>query len=263
MKLVGPTLVAALSGRLLAEAGSVVQTKEITGEFLLGLNLGRTARLNTRVALLGVDKELEKKASDKLKTDFPDNENCSSAPSATLTPVKMEGFYLTSKNYEGDVSSATSVVQTVLNAALEELENYTQEGVGTVFDSSLEPFSHESVQNAAYIMFPPSTKVGCAQTTDCTDDSEKQFLLCYFTPTLEDATSSTPFPTDLYNSMVARQKAGIQLTQLGPDGLETPLTPPSPPQDGGDGGVGAEGAASYGLPGAGLLLFTVMGMLAF
>ncbi|KAL8449144.1 hypothetical protein Emed_003295 [Eimeria media] len=263
MKLVGLTLVAALSGRLLTVDGAVTAEK-VTDNFLMGFNLARTARIDVQGPLLTKDDTLENNASTELTSAITTDSSCESEAQAKMqggTP--FEGFYLVlPSGYQDEEAYGTNDVENELFAALQQLGTNTQGGVGTVFKPSEAPFSNQSVRNTAYMMFQTSLKVGCARTAGCTDQSGQQYLLCLFTPTLVKE-QSIPFPTALYDAMVAREKAGVTLVKLTKDALQTPLTVPTPPCGGGAGGAGGEGAASYALPGVGLLLFTVTGMLAF
>ncbi|KAL8431456.1 hypothetical protein ACSSS7_005250 [Eimeria intestinalis] len=90
----------------------------------------------------------------------------------------MEGFYVVASDFEGTSAWGQRVVQNVLEAALTELS--ANPASGAVFDPAKPPFSNQSVQNLAYTMYPESTQVGCARTTDCGDN--KVYLLCRFTP---------------------------------------------------------------------------------
>ncbi|KAL8441990.1 hypothetical protein Emag_006767 [Eimeria magna] len=296
MKLVGLTLLAALSGRLLAGAEDAPQTEDVTyGElslasrglwsielsvmsfqgstanidpggasmlfdpyFVLGFNLARTARIDAQESMVTGSSSLQTQAASKLSNSLQDRTQCDTN-AGSLSPASEDGFFLSPVNPMRGETAGRAIVQEVLDAALQALGSNSDEGVGKPFNPSSAPFNDKSVQNAAYMMFSASTVVGCAKTTDC-EENEKQYILCVFTPTLEDGVS-TPFPAALYNAMVARANANIKLANLTVSDLQTKLTQ-TPEGGGGEGGAG-EGAASYALPGAGLLLFTFTGMLAF
>ncbi|KAL8270821.1 hypothetical protein Esti_005251 [Eimeria stiedai] len=216
----------------------------LTDELLLGLNLLRTARMDTR------GKELTKSATQEevarlfFQRKFPKKEGCDASASAAKS-AKLEGFFLEIQRDLTAEAQFPALLQEELEAALNKLgPEYVPV---TKFDTDTSPFDTPSAQNAAYLMFPDSTEVGCAVANKC--DNNKDYILCIFSPTLTED-ESVPFPADLYKSMLARKEAAVDLSTLTKDDYNTSLDQTS----------GAGGGTGFS---AGLLAFTVMSLLAF
>ncbi|KAL8428625.1 hypothetical protein ACSSS7_007098 [Eimeria intestinalis] len=222
-------------------------SRPVTDNLLLGLNLLRTARMDTRGKLLTKDESKESEAKDALRQRLPNESSCSVPVDA---PTGLEGLFLVvDKEQEPrENPQFTALLQKELNAALDKLSEikpaYDPE---TKYDKEQSPFNTRTTQNAAYLMFPAATGAGCAVTDECTDG--KSYILCTFSPTLEDKTS-VPFPADLYKSMLDRKTANVDLSTLTEDDYNTPLDHTS----------GAGHGADFS---AGLLAFIVMRVLAF
>ncbi|KAL8449150.1 hypothetical protein Emed_003301 [Eimeria media] len=265
MRLVGVTLLVALSDFLFADAQAQQTPPQIvdaTDLFLLGFNLARTARMDSQVPLLMASEALENEAASVLAQLFTDKEDCESSDD-DFTPVKLQGYYEPSRYFDERQGEdwGKKAVQDELNHAMPELKATPPEG--QAYNPDKKPFTNEAVQNLAYLMYPQSTEVGCARTADC--EGPVTYILCRFSPTLV-AGKSVPFPSDVYESLLARNRYNVWLTTLSAVDVETRLSPLAAPGGGGAAGGGAAGgesAASFAFPGVGLLVFTAMGMLIF
>ncbi|KAL8431455.1 hypothetical protein ACSSS7_005249 [Eimeria intestinalis] len=214
-------------------------------EFLLALNLARTARMDNQPGLLRASTMLQAQAQEVLKAKFTDKDNCSDS-AEHLSPAKMGGYYQNDPYYspQKGEEEARKAVQDDLDHGVSELK--ANPASGAVFDPSKPPFSNEFVQNTAYFMFPDSTEVGCARTTDCDDGGP--YILCLFSPTLVIG-KSVPFPSGVYQSLLARGQYQIKLMTLTKNDVQTRLTPfAGGGQEAAGGEAAGAGAASESRP---------------
>ncbi|KAL8441982.1 hypothetical protein Emag_006759 [Eimeria magna] len=189
--------------------------------------------MDSQPPLLTSSDALQIEAAEALRGAFPDKTDCETSADE-LTPVTMGGYYKAGRYFDPIRGQASGIkaVQDELDHGLSELK--AEPTTGEVFNPEKKPFTNTAVQNLAYLMFPGSTAVGCARTTDC--EGAVIYIFCRFSPTLVNG-KSVPFPAGIFESMLAREryKGG-----------------------GGGGAAGGESAASFALPGVGLLVFTVM-----
>ncbi|KAL8449149.1 hypothetical protein Emed_003300 [Eimeria media] len=263
MKLVGVTLLVALSGRFLSAKAdpTPVATENATQTFMLPINLARTGRLDTHSTMVFISVEMQTQAAQALTKQFPDNSNCAAAAQA-FTPagvgrtdvsvalvfrvpfLSLGGMYLVADDYQATSSWGQSAVQGVLDAAPPFEPEGKQPASDAVFNPPNEPFTNAAAQNLAYLMYPESTQ-GNAQR------QAFELRMHALTVSMHVSSSSVSRP-DLYAAMFARRAAGISLTNLKETDVQTRLTPLKPgggeaPGGESPGGEG-EGAASYAFP---------------
>lgn len=213
---------------------------------LPGINLARTARLDTRVSLLVSDTTLGDTAKAALPQIVTNADQCTlTAGENTPAADKVKGLLLKAqtKDPPANAKAVTNLIQEQITEGLTKLGSSYDPN--TKFETA-KVFQDAAAQNLAYLMFTGSTKVGCAVTKDC--KAGNAYILCKFEQTVTE--NDAPFSAALYKALEARQAAGIKLGDLADSDQNTPLTPP-----------GQGSSALSAVPGAAVIFLALFGLL--
>lgn len=171
------------------------------------INIARTARLNTDIALIGIvkkSKELVKEALEEVsELAGKDEDDCDRG--ITLSPYQAGGLiYTFAPNTQ---PNCPQLIQGTVDAAMKRLTGYPWD---QSFDPAVAPYNDLNVQQMFYMLYAGSTKIGCAMTLNCQKGSN--VLFCKFDPLF--AKGSWPFSPDYYNSLRQRADAGVLISTL-------------------------------------------------
>ncbi|KAL8432607.1 hypothetical protein Efla_002839 [Eimeria flavescens] len=244
---------AAVAAAATAEAGSATATLHVgLEECIAAANIVRAARLNTRLGLIERSAELEGKTKDLMEREFAGDFNCEHLNGADVESVRQEPHTLLSP-----FVPAAALLQTAAAAAaaVEELflvfcVHAGQEGaedmVGFVFkgdnveclqgmaeavnklltaspeyppayNETQTPWNTPETQMAARVLWQSTKLAGCAYTKGCPINC----MICRMSDKPE--TGKYPFTKEVYEALLARRDAGVNVASLTAADIGKPL----------------------------------------
>ncbi|KAL8439132.1 hypothetical protein Efla_000647 [Eimeria flavescens] len=183
-------------------------------ECITAANIVRAARLNTRLGLLERSTEMEKKANQTLNNELKGDYSCENMRELD----DDEGVSMAARDdflayvFGGSDSKCLEGMVKVVNKLLTDSPEYPP-----AYNEKVKPWDTEETQVAARVLWQTTKSAGCAYTTGCPVTG----VLCTLSPEPEEG--EYPFTKEVYEALLARRAAGVDVASLTAADIGKPL----------------------------------------
>ncbi|KAL8438724.1 hypothetical protein Efla_003395 [Eimeria flavescens] len=199
-------LIAAAGAAVAAAAAEEAESANVTiqegsEECITAANIVRAARLNTRLGLIERSTELENGTKTMMEEEVKDDPSCDfmEKPEQKLSAVKdMVGFVFKGDNVEC-LQGMAEAVNKLLAAS---------PGYPPAYDEKKAPWNTTETQVAARVLWQTTKSAGCAYTKGCPNNC----VVCKMSE--EPQTGKYPFTKEVYEALLARRDAGVDVASL-------------------------------------------------
>ncbi|KAL8439125.1 hypothetical protein Efla_000640 [Eimeria flavescens] len=209
----GAGAAAAVSGEAASGGGPNATIHVGSEECITAANIVRAARLNTRLGLIERSTELENDANKELNFTLSLDNSCERLQRPYEDGFRMEGRYGSIFHvFEGkDVNCLERMVEGV-NRLLAGSPEYPP-----AYNKTVTPWDDPEMQIALHVLWQTTKSAGCAYTTGC----PVNWMMCKLSPEAEEG--EYPFTKEVYEALLARRAAGVDVASLTAADIGQPL----------------------------------------
>ncbi|KAL8439780.1 hypothetical protein Efla_007890 [Eimeria flavescens] len=182
-------------------------------ECITAANIVRAARLNTRLGLIERSTELENDANKELNTALSFRNSCEELQRPYEEGIRMEatsGFIF--HVFEGKGGNCLERMVEGVNKLLADSPEYPP-----AYKQTVKPWNGREMGTAAHVLWQTTKSAGCAYTTGC----PVNWMMCKLSPEPEEG--EYPFTKEVYEALLARRAAGVDVASLTAADIGQPL----------------------------------------